>query len=110
MANPTPLGFRESMYVFAAEHCYSPSRLKVYIPEVFTDKTISDREYRLYRTADIFVNAQKPTVSQSVVSKNYIELPVMDGALNSRTVHVGDRLVALFINSNPINGIILGNG
>lgn len=119
--------FNDSMFVYAAESISNPSVLKVSVPEIFLDKeTGGATSIRLPKgSTNIFINENPPALTNSIISKNYIELPVIgtftgngqyyaDG--NYRTVsiksgigqvNVGDRLVASFIGNSPDNGIII---
>lgn len=102
------VGFKDYMYVFAAEDSEYETELKVLLPEVFLDKrTTSAVESKLYKSNNIFINANPPRVSHVVESKNYMILPIMNGETFG-VVNAGERFIALFINSNPNNGIILG--
>lgn len=123
--------FKDSMFVYAAESATNPSILKVTVPETFLDKNTGDaQDIRIAKgNINMFINESPPALSNSIISKNYIELPVIgsftgngsgqyyaDG--DNRTVYVnvssgigeinvGDRLVASFIGNSPDNGVII---
>ena len=115
--------FKDNMFVYAAEDADNPTSLKVFIPEVFLDKrTDSIHETRLGKgNLHIFLNENPPALSNSIISKNYIELPVISSFTGSVTmqdtsvfvssgigkISKGDRLLALFIGNSPDNGIII---
>ena len=123
--------FKDSMFVYAAESVNNPQTLKVTVPEAFLDKSTGKvDETRLAKgSTNIFINENPPALSNSVVSKNYITLPVIgsftgsgsgkyyaDGGSHTVTVNVntgigqvniGDRLVASFIGNSPDNGVII---
>ena len=119
--------FKDSMFVYAAESVTNPSKLKVTIPEAFLDKkTGASEDIRIAKgNINVFINENPPALSNSVISKNYLELPVIGSFSGSgkyyadgdtRTVsvssgighiNIGDRLVAQFIGNSPTNGVII---
>lgn len=101
--------FKDSMFVYSAETVKNPSKLKVTIPEVFLDKKPNTvEEIRLVKGSNnIFLNENPPALSNSIISKNYLELPIansLSGVIGK--VYAGDRFVAQFIGNSPSNGII----
>lgn len=116
--------FKDNMLVYSAEDAVNPTVLKVTIPEIFLDKpTGKVVEKRLPKgNVGIFVNEYPPALMGSVVSKNYITLPVIGTFRGNTTtqygenitmssgigeIHVGDRLIASFIGNSPNNGVII---
>lgn len=99
--------FKSSMFVFVAERAYSPSTLKVFVPEVFltgTNPGLVETKSQKGNTS-IFLNATIPALSPYVTKYNYITLPVIRD--NSGWVEQGTRYMAEFINNNPNHGIII---
>lgn len=134
------VGFNNIMFVYASESAYNPEKLKVTIPEVFlenfaTNSKIDSSEAIEKRVSkgnkNIFINEHPPALMNSVISKNYIELPVIkpfscnfttnvydywgkpntinikDAVVGIGQINAGDRLLAAFIGCNPSNGIII---
>lgn len=118
------VSFKDSMFVYAAESATNPSKLKVTIPEIFLDKKTNtvDSTRVAKGSSNIYLNENPPALSNSIISMNYIELPVVgsfsgsgrygDHTINVTSgigaVHAGDRLIAQFIGNCPFNGIIIG--
>lgn len=105
--------YSEYMFAYAAEQCISPTSVKVYIPDIMIDKTIGDPvDSVLYPVEDIFINDTtcKPNISGTCVISNYINLNVVANALNGLLIAKGDRLLCVFVNNNPKNGLIIGKG
>ena len=101
--------FKDNMLVYAAENVeYPSSTLKVTIPELFLDKeTKSYRNRRLSKgNIMIYLNEYPPALQNSVITKNYIELPVASSC-RFYDVHIGDKFLASFIGNSPTNGVIL---
>lgn len=104
--------FKSPMFVYVAERSYLPTRLKVFVPEVFltgTSPSISETKSQKGNTS-IFLNATIPALSPYVTKYNYITLPIVNGAsiVNSEGwVEKGTRCMAQFINNNPNYGIII---
>lgn len=117
------VSFKDSMFVYAAESATNPSRLKVTIPEIFLDKKMGTVDsVRLAKgSTNIYLNENPPALANSILSMNYIELPVIGSFSGSGSyaghnisvssgigsIRAGDRLVAQFIGNCPFNGIII---
>lgn len=113
------IGFKEYMYGYCAEdydwydndgYRHGTNSVKVFIPELFLDKT-SDYMVNLKvskGTDNVFKNITPPSLLQYVSNKNYLTLPT----LNDTTMYFkqNDRVIILFINKNPLNGIVIGRG
>lgn len=118
------VSFKDSMFVYAAESATNPSKLKVTIPEIFLDKKTNTVEsIRVAKgNSNIYLNENPPALANSVMSLNYIELPVIGSFAGSGTygshkinvtsgigsIRAGDRLIAQFIGNCPFNGVIIG--
>ena len=91
--------FKSPMFVYAAETVYCPSKLKVFIPEVFLTGTSPDiSEYKAQKgNTSIFLNATVPALSSYVTKYNYITLPIIRD--NGGWVEKGTRFMAEFINT-----------
>ena len=106
------LQFKSPMFVYVAERAYHPSKLKVFIPEVFLTETspnIIETKSQKGNT-NIFLNATIPALSPYVTKYNYITLPLISGASVTNSngwVEKGTRCMAQFINDNPNYGIII---
>ena len=67
----TKIGFKSMMFVYCAEEAYNPSKLKVFVPDVFltgNSPGLSETKSQKGNTS-IFVNAAKSDASG--FSKNY---------------------------------------
>mgnify|MGYP003301051875 CR=1 FL=1 len=99
--------FKSPMFVYVAERAYSPTTIKVFVPEVFLTGTNPGlSEYKAQKgNTSIFLNATVPAISPYVTKYNYITLPIIRD--NSGWVEVGTRYMAEFINNNPNHGVII---
>lgn len=103
----TKMQFKSPMFVYAAEKVYSPSSLKVFIPEVFLTDTSPKATQTKVQTGNtnMFLNATIPALSPYVTKYNYITLPIIRD--NGGWIYKGTRFMAEFINNNPNHGIIV---
>lgn len=102
---------QEYMYGYSAEtYKYGSNRIKVFIPELFLDKPTNQLiDTKISKgTENVFKNTTPPALLQYISSRNYITLPTINNT--SMTIHKDDRLIILFINRDPRNGIIIGRG
>lgn len=127
------INITEIMYGFCVEDfedCVYPSKLKLYIPEIFPDKSMSKPDImKMPLINSITLNDIK--LSQDIEVVNYIELPIMTSdkpdmvreilstktytvnrefVIKGKFISYGDRFIVLFPNKNIKNGIILGRG
>ena len=101
------LQFKSPMFVYVAERAYCPTKLKVFVPEVFltgTNPGLSETKSQKGNNS-IFINATIPALSQYVTKYNYITLPIIRD--NGGWIEKGTRCMAEFINGNPNYGIIV---
>lgn len=103
----TKIGFKSMMFVYCAEEAYNPSKLKVFVPDVFltgNSPGLSETKSQKGNTS-IFVNATIPALSPYATKYNYITLPIIRD--NNGWVRKGERFMAEFVNDNPKYGIIV---
>ena len=97
--------FKSPMFVYSVENIYSPSILKVAVPEAFLENTGKATSNVIHKgNPSLFINATIPALSNTVTSYNYINVTV---ATSVGRVRKGDRFVAEFINGNPEYGYII---
>lgn len=97
------IDFREHMFVYAAQkyNKYTPEQIKVFVPEVFIDKSQKDAtEIKVLKgNMSLFINEQIPSISGTILSRNYLTMKVIPYR-NMGNVNIGDRFLATFFNSN----------
>lgn len=103
---------REYMYGYVAEDYseYGSNNIKVFVPELFLDKPSNTIvETKITKgTESVFKNSTPPALLQYVSSKNYITLPTINNV--NMSLKKDDRVIILFINKEPRNGIVIGRG
>lgn len=100
--------FRELMYGYAAE-TVTAKRIKVYMPDLFPDQkkgAAIDFAVNIGSAKNTIINVNPPPISNSIMCRNYLYLPVAQKDPLSVKLH--DRLLLGFVNCDPKNGIIIG--
>lgn len=119
------IGFKNQMFVYAAEttNIYGGSgtpgtdhgnrnpidKLKVCVPEAFLDKPVGKASSKGIPKGDtnIFLNTIKPSLTPTILSYNYITLPINT---SKTSIRLGERFLAEFIANSPENGFIIARG
>lgn len=101
--------FQNIMFGYASENVYgNPSKIKVYLPDLFPDKQPGKAiKYNTNNGSakNIIINKNTPSISNSIENRNYLELSTIMKNVN---INLNDKLVIAFVNSNPLNGVVLG--